>query len=59
MKKEYIATFQVKFNPEDMCDLETLQKDFNGSWDKCIEFLFKEEGMGIFNNDFEFIRVIK
>ena len=59
MNKEYIATFRVKFNPELMCDRKTLKEEYDGSWDKCIEFLFKEEGIGIFENDFEFIRVIK
>ena len=58
-KKEYIATFQVKFNPDDMCDETTLHLDFGGSWDKAIEWLFKEEGIGIFDKDFELIRVIK
>jgi hypothetical protein len=33
-KKEYIATFQVKFNPEDMCDETTLHLDFGGSWER-------------------------
>ena len=56
---KYIATFQVKFDPKMMCDKGELKKTFGGSWDKCIEWLFKEEGMGIFNEDFEFIRVIK
>ena len=54
MKKEYIATFQVKFNPDTMCADEDLKKSFGGSWNKCIEFLFKEEGIGIFDEDLEF-----
>jgi len=60
MKKnrEFIATFQVAFNPEDMCDAKTLMDVYGGSWDKCIKYLFENDGVGIFNKDLEFIRVI-
>jgi len=54
---KYTATFQVKFDPEMMCDKDELKKTFGGSWDKVIEWLYKEEGIGIFNEDLEFTGV--
>ena len=53
------AIFEVKFKIKDMCDKKTLKEDFNGSWLKVIKYLYKEEGMGIFNNELKLIKVIK
>lgn len=58
-KRKYIATFEVEFDPDDMCDKKTLHERFGGSWDKCIEYLFEQDGEGIFDKDFKLIRVIK
>lgn len=55
--KQLKAIFEVKFDPELMCDEETLQKEFGGSWLKLLTLLIKDEGMGIFDNKFKLKKV--
>lgn len=53
------AIFSVRFSKNDMCDKETLKKQFKGSWYKLIKWLYKEEGLGIFNEDFKLMKVVE
>ena len=57
--KKYTAIFHVKFNPDDMCDKETLEKDFDGDWNKLIKWLYDQEGFGMFDGEFKFVAVSK
>ena len=52
------AIFEVEFNPDDMCDPLTLKEFYSNSWLECMKYLFKEDGIGIFENDLKLIKVI-
>ena len=56
--KQKIAVFEVVFNPKTMCDEETIQKEYGGSWLKLMKYLVKEEGAcGIFDKPFKLIEI--
>lgn len=42
------AYFVAEFKPEEIIDKESLQSEYDGSWDTCIDELYREEGIGIF-----------
>lgn len=56
MKKKVI--FEVEFETETMCDEQTLKEDYKNDWNKLMKYLYKEEGLGIFNKPLKFIKVI-
>ena len=51
------AIFEVEFDHKLMCSPEDLTREYEGSWFKCIQYLFSEEGMGMFENDLKLIKV--
>jgi len=50
------AIFEVEFDPDFMIDDESLQQDFGGDWNKCIAEMYKDEGLGAFD-ELKFVRV--
>lgn len=49
------AIFEVEFNPELMAD--DADVNAHGGWLKTMQWLFREEGLGIFENDLKLIEV--
>lgn len=49
------AVFEVEFNPDFMADEEQVER--LGGWFNMIEWLYKEERLGIFENELELIEV--
>lgn len=45
------AYFEIEFEPDMMCDQETVDDKYGGSWFQLIKFLYENEGLGIFEND--------
>lgn len=43
------AVLEVKFNPDTMWDEDDLNRQFGGSWLKGMQWLYTDEGLGIFN----------
>ena len=58
-KRMMTAVFEVKFDPEDMCDKETVKKEFNGSYLKLMKWLYKNDGIGIFDKDLKLVGLLK
>lgn len=56
MKK---AILEVEFDPKMMADEDDVVESFEGSWFKLIEYLLKEEGLGIFEQDIKLVDVIE
>jgi hypothetical protein len=55
MKKKII--FEVEFETEDMCDKETLKKEYRSDWNRLMRYLYKSEGLGLFSKPLKFIKV--
>ncbi len=53
------AIFEVNFKAKDMCDKKTLKDEYNNSWTKLIKDLYKDESLGMFNEELKLIKVIK
>ena len=51
------AIFEIKFKASDMTDKETFEKDFNSDWMKLMKYLYKEEGLGIFDGELKLVAV--
>lgn len=51
------AILEVEFNSKDMCSIKELNKYYNGSWLKCMKFLFKSESIGIFDKEIKLVDV--
>ena len=51
------AIFEVKFKQSDMCDKESLKKEYGGSWKKCMKYLYEQEGLGIFSEELKLIDI--
>ena len=52
------VTFKVKLKADEVCDKESLKKDFDGSWLKCLKWLYKNEGM-FFSEELKLTDVIE
>ena len=55
MKK--IALFCSEFESDTMISNEDLKKNYDGDWVKFMKSIFKEEGIGLFDN-FELIDIL-
>lgn len=55
MKK--IAVFEIEFNTEDMICKEDLKSDYNNDWLKFMQELFKDNGFGIFGEEFKLVEI--
>jgi hypothetical protein len=51
------AIIEIEFDKETMCTQDTVDKLYNGSWLEVMQYLFKYDGMGIFENDPKLIKV--
>jgi len=51
------AIFEVEFDPEQMVDEDTLDKDFDGDWFKFMKWLYDSEDMGIFDKRPELVEI--
>ena len=45
------AILEVEFDKNIMFDQKTIDEDFGGSWLKAMQWLYKEDSIGIFNNN--------
>lgn len=50
------AILETEFDPDMMIDQESLDKDYGGDWNKFIAEMYREEGLGIFD-ELKFLRV--
>ena len=57
MKK--IAVFEVEFDSDDMISEEDLKSDYNNDWLKFMQELFKDDGFGIFDEEFKLVEIKK
>lgn len=55
MKK--IAVFEVEFDSDDMISEEDLKSDYNNDCLKCMQELFKDDGFGIFDEEFKLVEI--
>jgi hypothetical protein len=53
------AIFEIKFNQNDMIDLESLEKEYGNDLLLCMKELYDSDGMGIFNEELKLIRIEK
>jgi hypothetical protein len=51
------AIFEVEFDPDIMVDQETLDEDFGGDWLTFMQWLYAEEGLGIFSEELRLVGV--
>lgn len=49
------AIFEAEFEPDMMIDSEALQSEYGGDLNKVMQYLYEQEGTGIFN-EIKFIR---
>lgn len=47
-KNRKIAVLEVMFDPDIMFDEVTLENEFGGDWLKAMQWLYGEEGTGVF-----------
>ncbi len=52
-----IAVFEVEFESDLMWDEESLKSEMGGDWLKAMQWLLKEESMGIFDNEMKLVAV--
>ena len=51
------AILEVEFDKDMMIDQESLDKEFNGDWLKFMQWMFKEESIGMFEEEIKLIEV--
>ena len=51
------AILEVEFDKDMMIDQESLDQDFGGDWLKFMQWMFKEDGIGIFEEEIKLIEV--
>lgn len=56
MKK--IAVLQVEFDPDIMISEEDLKKCWNNNWVKFMQELFKDESIGIFDEEIKLVDIL-
>lgn len=57
MKKK--AILEIEFDPEKMADEADVVNAFGGSWFRVIEYLLKEDGLGIFDEELRLVDVVE
>lgn len=57
MKMKKLALFCSEFEPDTMISNEDLKKNYDGDWVEFMKNIFKEEGIGLFEN-FELIDIL-
>ena len=57
-KSRYVAVFEVEFEPNLMCDEESLKKDYGGSWLKCLKAIYEAEDLSIFDEPLKLVNVV-
>lgn len=56
MKK--IAVLQVEFDPDIMISEEDLKKFWNNNWVEFMQELFKDESIGIFDEEIKLVDIL-
>lgn len=51
------AIFEIDFDMEMMFDKESLEEDFDGDYTAAMQWLFKEEGFGIFDKELRLTKI--